>query len=180
MAIDFFVLIIIGLAVIKGYQKGLVVAVFSLVAFLLGAAAALKFSGVAGAYLSQSFPNLGRWLPLLSFLLVFTGVIIGVRMLAKVVETTLKWTMLGWANTLGGIMFYALLYLFFTSIGLFYLNKLGLLSDTAKSASKTYDTLASLAPALMDGLGKVIPVFQNLFGSLDKLFGKIAPAAGMV
>jgi membrane protein required for colicin V production len=177
MGIDIFVLLLLAMAVFKGWQKGLVVGLFSLLAIVIGAAAALKLSGLAGAYMTDAFPNLAKWIPFLSFILVFVLVVIAVRLLAKFIEETLEWSMLGWLNKLGGILFFSILYMLVASIVLFFLNKLGLLSDTSKEASKTYSILAPLAPTIMDGLGKLIPIFKDLFGELEKAFESVAESA---
>ena len=166
MGIDIFVLAMLVIAVFKGWQKGLVVGLFSLLAIVVGAAAALKLSGLAGAYITDAFPNLGKWIPFLSFILVFVLVIIAVRLLAKFIEETLEWTMLGWLNKLGGIFFFSLLYMLVVSIVLFYLQKLGFISQEAIATSKTYGILAPLAPTIMDGVGKLMPIFKDLFGEL--------------
>jgi membrane protein required for colicin V production len=177
MGIDIFVLILLAIAVFKGWQKGLVVGLFSLLAIIVGAAAALKLSSVAGAYMSDAFPNLAKWIPFLSFVMVFVLVVIAVKLLAKFIEETLEWTMLGWLNKLGGIFFFAILYMLVASIVLFYLNKLGFVSDTAKNTSQTYHILAPLAPTIMDGLGKLIPIFKDLFGELENAFETLAESA---
>jgi len=180
MGIDIFVLALLAIAVFKGWQKGLVVGLFSLLAIVIGAAAALKLSGVAGAYMIDAFPALAKWIPFLSFILVFVLVIIAVKLIAKFIEETLEWTMLGWLNKIGGILFFSLLYMLVASIVLFYLNKLGFISDTAKHDSKTYAILAPLAPTIMDGLGKLIPIFKDLFGELEKAFESVAESANNV
>jgi len=104
MTIDIIALVVLAIAVWKGLQKGLIVGLFSFIGIFVGAAAALKLSGMAGQYLLAHFPNLGPWVPLLSFILVFAGVVILVRIIAAFIEKTLEWSMMGWANKLGGIL----------------------------------------------------------------------------
>ncbi|MCU0394432.1 MAG: CvpA family protein [Chitinophagaceae bacterium] len=174
MAIDIVVMALLALAIFKGIRKGLVVALFSWVAIVVGAAAALKLSGKAGAWMAAAMPSLAKWIPLLAFVGVFIAVILLVRLLAKLLEETLEWTMLGWANKLGGILFFALLYLMVASIALFYLDKLALLSSTARNTSVTYPLLQPLAPAIMEGLGKLIPLFKDLFTDLEAVLEQAA------
>src|SRR5689334_13478331 len=54
MLIDLVFALIIVMAIIKGYQKGLIIAVFSMIAFIIGLAAALKLSTVVAAYLKDN------------------------------------------------------------------------------------------------------------------------------
>lgn len=174
MTIDIIALVVLAIAVWKGLQKGLIVSLFSFIGIFVGAAAALKLSGMTGQYLLTHFPNLGAWVPLLSFILVFSGVVILVRLLAAFIEKTLEWSMMGWANKLGGILFFALLYALLFSIALFYADKMELVSAETKQTSVAYSIVQPLAPVLMDGIGKLIPVFKDLFGELEAAFDGLA------
>ncbi|HTM92515.1 MAG TPA: CvpA family protein, partial [Flavisolibacter sp.] len=71
MLIDFIAIGLVVLAIIKGFRNGLVVAVFSLLAFVIGLAAALKFSAVVAEYLATGTNISQRWLPILAFAIVF-------------------------------------------------------------------------------------------------------------
>ena len=54
MVIDLIFAILIVFAIIRGYQRGLIVGLFSLVAVIIGLAAALKLSAVVAARVRQS------------------------------------------------------------------------------------------------------------------------------
>jgi membrane protein required for colicin V production len=54
MILDIIVAVILILALIKGYRQGLIVALFSLVAFVIGLAAAIKLSVVAADYIGKA------------------------------------------------------------------------------------------------------------------------------
>jgi len=54
MLIDLIFALLLVMAIIKGYQKGFIVAFFSIIAFIIGLAAALKLSAVVAEYLIQS------------------------------------------------------------------------------------------------------------------------------
>jgi len=54
---------------------------------------------------------------------------------------------------------------------------MALLSADTKQASVAYSMLQPMAPVLMDGIGKLIPVFKDLFGQLEAAFdGLTTPA----
>ena len=94
MVIDIIVLLLLVLAIFKGYTKGLVVAVFSFLAFIIGLAAALKLSTLVADYLGTATSISSRWLPFLAFTLVFIAVILLVRLGAKLIEGSLRLAML--------------------------------------------------------------------------------------
>jgi membrane protein required for colicin V production len=82
--------------------------------------------------------------------------------------------MLGWVNRLGGIAFFAILYLIILSIAIFYAEQLGLLKPDVIKASKTYSFVKPWGPKVIDGLGSVIPWFKGLFQELESFFGRVA------
>jgi membrane protein required for colicin V production len=174
MFVDIIVLGLIVLAVFKGFTKGLVVALFSFLAFIIGLAAALKLSVFVANYLGENINVAQRWLPVIAFLLVFFIVVLLVRLGAKAVESVLKLAMLGWLNRLGGILFYGLLYLFIISIVLFYASQLHLIGEKTIKESITYSRIQPLAPSMMEAAGKIFPFLKNMFGELSTFFGNIA------
>jgi len=111
MFIDLIFILLMLMAVVKGLQRGLIVAVFSMIGFVVGLIAAVKFSTVVAAWLNDSINVSARWLPFLSFVLVFIVVILLIRLLAKLVESTIELAMLGWVNKIGGAMMYAVIYI---------------------------------------------------------------------
>jgi len=174
MLIDIIFAVILVIACFKGLRKGLIVAVFSLVAFVVGLAAALKLSSTVAGWLGSSTNIAAKWLPLISFILVFFGVVLLVRLGAALIEKSFQAVMLGWANRLGGIIFYALLYLFIFSIFLFYADKMGLLKPATIAESQTYAFISPWGPKVMDAIGSLIPIFRDMFADLEKFFGQMA------
>ena len=79
MLIDIVFAILLIMACIKGFQKGLIIAVFSIVAFIIGLAAALKLSTAVASWLGNSVSVNTKWLPFISFALVFFIVILLVQ-----------------------------------------------------------------------------------------------------
>jgi membrane protein required for colicin V production len=177
MGIDIIVLGLLLLAIFKGLRKGLVLAVFSFLAFVIGLAAALKLSAIVAHYLAESTNVSARWLPVLAFVLVFVAVLLLVRLGAKLIEGALQLVLLGWLNRIGGVLFFALLYLFLFSILLFWADNLHLLRPTLKEASVTWPWLQPLAPKIIGWLGAVLPFFRDLFGQLSEFFGGVAQKA---
>lgn len=177
MLIDIVAIALIVLAIIKGFQKGLVIAIFSLLAFIIGLAAALKLSSVVASYLGIHTNVSQRWLPILAFVIVFFIVAFLVRLGAKMIEGALRMATLGWMNKLGGIVFYFLLYFFVFSIVLFYFTQLHLIKPETIETSVTYRIIYPMAPVILDGLGTVVPIFKNMFGQLENFFANLSKKA---
>lgn len=173
MLIDLVYAVFIVMAVIKGYQKGLVVAVFSVLAFILGLAAALKLSTVVAAYLHDSINVSAKWLPVIAFIIVFLAVVILVRLGGKLLEKTFELALLGWANRIAGIILYLLLYTIIFSIAMFYAEKLKLIRPSAITSSVTYSFVRPWGPVVIDNLARVIPWFKDMFTELENFFNAI-------
>ena len=71
MILDLVFAVLIILAIIKGYQRGLIVGIFSLISIIIGLAAAIKLSTVVADYLDKAVKISDQWLPLISFSIVF-------------------------------------------------------------------------------------------------------------
>jgi membrane protein required for colicin V production len=174
MIIDIIFLILLLIAVIKGISRGFIVAVFSFFAIIIGVAAAMKLSYIVANWLQHSFNTNGKWLPILSFIIVLLGVILLVRWVANLIQAAIKIAMLGWLNKLGGIILYLFLYLFVYSIFLFYLTKMHFIKLETIKASHAYSLIEPFGPKAIDIIGNVIPVFKNVFQQLSDFFANIA------
>ncbi len=170
MVIDATVVILLILAAFKGLRKGLVVALFSLLAFIAGLAAALKLSAVVAASLSLHVNPAFKWLPFLSFLLVFIAVAFLVNLGGRFIQKAIETLMLGWINRLGGMFFYIILYLLIFSIVLFYAGQLHFLREETVARSTFYPYIQPLGPKVIESLGDIIPFFKGMFAELQTFF----------
>ena len=171
MILDIIIAVILILAVIKGYRQGLIVALFSVLAFIVGLAAAIKLSVVV---IGNAVKISDKWLPIISFAVVFLIVVLLVRLGAKFLQKSVELAMLGWVNTIGGILLYAGLYIFIFSILIFYADHLGFIKSETKNESVAYAYVQPWGPKLMDGLGKIIPVFKGMFKDLEDFFDGVS------
>lgn len=176
MLIDVIALILLVMGIFKGLRNGLILGVFSFLAFIIGLAAALKLSVVVADYLGNSVSVSERWLPVIAFVLVFIGVVLLVRLGARLIERLVQFAMLGWLNRLGGVVFFVLINLFIFSIVLFYAEQLRLIGPETARASVVYPYLQPLAPNIIGTLGAVLPFFKSMFTQLLEFFQGVADA----
>lgn len=174
MLIDVIFLILIVMAIFKGISKGFIVAIFSLLALVIGLAAALKLSAVVAVHLRNSMNVGGYWLPFLSFLIVFIAVGFLIRFVAAIIKKAVSVAFLGWADTLAGIILYALMYTLAFSVILFFATRIHLISETAQKASRTYSFIEPFGPKVMSALGKFIPFFSHMFADLTHFFDGVS------
>src|SRR5687768_5047218 len=108
MILDIVFLGMLAIAIFKGLRNGLIVAVFSIVAWIVGLIIALRFSYIAADYLKPLLDVSPKLLYIISFFLVLTIVLLLVNLGARLVEKAIGLTPIGWLNRLGGIFFYVL------------------------------------------------------------------------
>jgi len=174
MLIDSIFAILLVLACIKGYSKGLIVALFSIIGFIVGLAAAIKLSSFVAEKLSASVNVSAKWLPFISFLLVFVAVILLINLGAKLIEKSVQMVMLGLVNRIGGIILYILLYSILLSIFLFYAIQLKFITTETVKASIIYPYIEFLGPKVINSLGVIVPWFKDMFTELQGFFGKLS------
>ena len=174
MIIDIVFVALMILALVKGYNRGFIVAVFSIIGLIVGLAAAIKLSAMVAGYLNDSVNVSTKWLPVISFILVFLVAVFLVRLGAAAIEKTLELAMLGWLNRIAGILLYAVLYILILSVLIFYSQKTHLLTAQTIAESKTYAFLEPWGLWTIEGLGSVLPFFKGMFHELEAFFGKVA------
>ena len=145
MLIDILFLAMIAIAVFKGIKNGLIIAIFSIIGWILGIYAAFKFADVAMGYLKGVLDMSAKTLYILSFIIVFLVVLLLVHLGAKLVEKTVELAFMGWLNRIGGIFFYVLLYTLIFSVMIFFADKFKFLSDETIAASRVYPWVKPLA-----------------------------------
>lgn len=174
MIIDILFLLVIILAIFKGLSKGFIVGIFSLLAFIIGLAAAMKLSAIVAAYLGKNVMSATKWLPVISFLLVFILVILLVGLGARLIKKTIDFAMLGWLDRLGGIALYIIIYTIIFSVLLFFAEKILLLKPNVIGSSAVYKYVSPWGPKVINNLGKIIPFFKDMFLQLEGFFESVA------
>ena len=177
MIIDLIYAVLLIVAIFKGIRRGFIIAIFSVLAFVIGLAAAMKLSTVVASYMDSNTNISAKWLPFISFLIVFFVVVLLVRMVAKLIEKSVEFALLGWVNRLLGIALYIALYTTIFSILLFYAIQLHIIKPEMVLASRTYGFIEPWGPYAINGLGAVIPWFRDMFRQLEEFFSGVSQKA---
>ncbi len=140
----------------KGFSKGLIVSVASLVALLLGIYGAIRFSGFVGGYVDSAVNVQESYLPLIAFAITFVGIVVGIHFIAKLLSKLVEAIALGWLNTITGILFGLLKAAFIISIFIFIFDKIdsnnNFISKDLKENSILYKPIKILAPTIFPSL----------------------------
>ncbi|MFA6150682.1 MAG: CvpA family protein [Chitinophagaceae bacterium] len=170
MTIDIIALILLILLFVRGYKKGIIVALCSVIAVLLGLTCALALSAKLAVYMQDKGYASSAWAPILSYVILFIGVVWLVRLLAKLIDGFTSTILLGWVNkSIGGILYAALGMVIYSSL-LWLANYAHLISPETIVASKTYKHLEPIAPWTFEHMGKVLPFAKDSFTDMREFF----------
>ena len=103
--IDIIIVICCIPPLVKGISRGFVSQAASLLALILGVWPSFKFSVPVGEWLKEYLELPGTVIHVVSFALILTAVVLGLNLLAGMVEKVLEFVMLGWLNSLLGAVF---------------------------------------------------------------------------
>jgi membrane protein required for colicin V production len=164
--LDFIIAVPLSLAIFKGFQKGFIVSVFSLIAIFVGIYMAVHFSDAIAPKLKTIFEVTDKWLPLFAFASLLIGVYLGVILIAKAVEKLVDLAALGFVNKLGGAVFNFIKTTLIIGAILSGVNALSqknaLLSDKIKNESIFYKPIYTVSQFLIPAL-KSSKLFQPVF-----------------
>ena len=174
MIIDLILGVIILIAIFKGYQRGLIIGLFSLVSVIIGLAAAMKLSTVVAGYIGEAVNVSDELLPVISFAIVFIVVVLLIRLGANAIERTVEVVMLGWLNKLGGIIFYVAIYTVVFSVLLFYAEQVNLVRSETIEKSISYSFVQPWGPRVINSVGSIVPLFRDMFAELELFFENVS------
>ncbi|MEZ5046649.1 MAG: CvpA family protein [Chitinophagaceae bacterium] len=161
MILDSVVFILLILAFYRGWKKGLLWAIGSLVAVLVAILFSLKIAQVLSAYWFEQHIMTSSYTLLICFIIVFVAIIWLFRLLFKSMEKLLDSLFLGWVNHVLG----ALLYSFFTSLVIstfiWLTQSIGLLNKEISKDSKTYSFIEPIAPFTIQHVSEYVPMLKN-------------------
>lgn len=174
MLIDIIFIVLLVIAIFKGYTKGFIIAVFSVLAIIIGLAAAMKLSVVTASWLKDAVHIAAKWLPVLAFAIVFLVVVLLVRLGANALQKATELVLLGWVNKLAGILLYVALYIVILSVLLFYAEKVNILTQNTIASSKTYSFIKPWGPKAVNSIGALLPFFKDMFHQLEDFFAGLS------
>lgn len=155
----------------KGFSKGLIIEAASLIAFGLAVWGGIKFSDFLSGWMKDSLGWDSKYLPLISFAVIFIGVLILVFAVAKLAERLVKAVSLGFLNKLGGAVFGMLKFGLLMSMIIFFLEAINksvsFIPDETKKNSLLYEPVQKTAPMIIPGLkesklGKMMPKMDSV------------------
>jgi membrane protein required for colicin V production len=121
--LDLFLLIPVVWLCIRGFSKGFIIELASLIGLVLGILAAYYFAGYVQDMLKDYFTFSDKATKIIAYILIFLAVMLVVYLIGKVIEKTIDLIALGWLNKLLGAIFGLAKGIVLVSIILFIIEK---------------------------------------------------------
>ncbi|MFW5656620.1 MAG: CvpA family protein [Bacteroidota bacterium] len=162
--IDIILATILLYAAYRGFSKGFVIQIATLIALLLGIIGAIRFSHFVASVLIEKLELTGKYLPVVSFALTFIGIVILVHLIARLTDTLIKAIALGFINRLAGAVFsiakFGLIMSVFINILNGIDNKKSFLPQEEINQSILYRPIMKFAPS-------IFPYLKNQFENFN-------------
>ncbi len=168
MWIDITWMILAVYGVWKGWKHGIILSVFTTLAWAAGLLAAVKFSSVAAKELHEQFHFNSVYMPVLSFLAVFIVIALVIYLIGKALEQVVEIAQLGFLNRFAGILLYVGIYTVVFSIFVWLLDQVALITPFVKQQSKTYPAIFLVYDFVVNQVSSGIPAVNAIFKNFQE------------
>jgi membrane protein required for colicin V production len=173
--LDIIIIIPLVFGAFKGFRKGLVMELLSLLALVLAVISSFYFMHKGVALLEPHLGSSNSLLPVFSFVIIFIVVLMGVFYLGKVLKKVLDVTLLGSIDDVAGAILGMLKWGLVFSVFLWLFDKGGIiLPDHLTQKSILYPYVVSYAPVLLGVVTSLLPFADNLVNEVSAMLEKFA------
>ncbi|MCC5621921.1 MULTISPECIES: CvpA family protein [Bacteria] len=170
--IDILLLLPIVFGAFKGYQKGLLIEIIGILAFIIAIVLGFKFLGFGIDVLEKLLGTelTGSLSPYLSFILIFFPTIFLINKMGWMMRKSLKYTLFGTLDGFLGAILGSLMWLFGVSLLLWIISKTGIpLPEKWFTDADFYPFIKDFAPNIISKVSDMIPVGGNLVEQLKEI-----------
>ena len=158
--LDILIGILLVWSIIKGFSRGFIYEITSLIALILGIYVAINFSGFTADFLADIFHWTGRGSWLASLLITFALVVMGIKLLGQIMEKVVDSLAMGPLNHLAGGLLAGIKTAFILSLFIYLINLVDfnrtLISAQTREKSFLWKPLSEVAPYILPQLEKRI------------------------
>lgn len=178
--VDIFLVVILGLGAVRGYSKGLIIELFSFIAFFVGLFVAIKFSGpVATVFFGGSdFYGLAV---IGVFVLLFITLSVAINLVAKLIKKGVNLIFLGWFDNLLGAVLGILKWGFLVSILIMILNAINLtLPEADLESSRIFPLVEPIGLMAFRMMESIFPSIKEFMDSIRGIQGEESFALAII
>lgn len=173
MVIDLITVLLVAFGFYQGFNKGLIKTVFSTLSVIIAIVAALKLSPIVINILQGMIKISPAITFVMGFVLTFIVVMAAVRFIGNKLDKLMKTIHVGGVNKILGGALLGLFYAILISFGIYFMEKIELVSDNQKEASFTYPLLQPLPHATQSVGESLKPVFKGFWDAMMETMDSI-------
>lgn len=136
----------------RGFSKGLILTLTSLVALIAGIYFSIHFAGFVADWLREDNGFENRYINIISFAIVFAATVIVIQLIGKLFDKVANWAALGFLNRLAGLALGLIKAVLFLGITLFIINNFDthnkIITPKMQSGSYFYEPLSGVVPRI--------------------------------
>lgn len=167
--LDLIILVFLGIGAYSGYKQGLFIGILSVIAFFIAIILAFKFMDWGADFLALHVKNLSFMLPFIAFLIIFTAVVLTIRLMAMLVKKTLDFTILGSLDNFSGAVLGILKTGFMLSLLLWVATSFKFsISEKWISDSNLFPYIQPVAPVAINFLDAYTPIIKDAISSIQE------------
>ncbi len=153
--VDIILAIPLTIGAIRGFTRGFLLEIASLIGIIAGAFLAAMFGGMVAGLLTEYVDWNPNAIKIIAFVVVFILVIIVVKLIARIIERFFKLVGINFLNRIAGVGAGTLKVAFILSVVLIFFNYINrhsaFMSDETRESSYLYDKVAGLVPRMLPG-----------------------------
>lgn len=150
--LDILILIPFAWMIFRGFTRGLILMLTSLIALFAGIFLAVHFSGIVAGWLGTTVGMKSEYLNVIAFAITFFMAVIVVQVVGYLVHSVAKMVALGFLNRMAGAALGFIKAALFTGTVLFIINSFDtnqmILSERMRSESRLVEPLSRVIPAI--------------------------------
>ena len=166
---DITLLIILLLGAYRGYTKGILLEVITILAFVVAVIGALQLMSWGVVVLSDTLQTEGAWLSLLAFVLLFVGILTGVSIAGKMLKSVVHLTPIGYLDGILGGAVGAIKWAFGISIIMILLEYVHIELPNTED-SELYGYVHPFAYTVIEQLKSWFPILENIIDTIRQFF----------
>ena len=164
--LDIIILILLAFGAFRGFKKGFLMELVTIIAFIAGIILGLKLMDLSSSFLGMLHDNFGRIAPFVLFMVIFVLTILVVNRLGRSLKSALDFTPLGSIDNFVGALVGAFKWAFAISLVFWVSSLIGLdLPGHVTIQSRFYPYVVSIAPFVFDYVSTLIPFARDFFDS---------------
>ncbi len=121
--LDLFLCLPIAYGLYKGFKKGLVFEIISIVSLVIALFLSKRFSNIAEQYLMNQEIISEKYLGVVSFILLFITIVLVINLIGKIIEKVLKTVHLQFINKIAGAVFGGIKFFLIISVMVFFFDR---------------------------------------------------------